>query len=69
MSELRLHAVINDAKEKGHVDLEGNMSMQEIIDIFYMVILNVANIEDEEEFYTLLHMLVLSSIKDFKDAE
>lgn len=64
MSELRLHAVINDAKEKGHVDLEGNMSMQEIIDIFYMVILKVANIEDEEEFYTLLHMLVYSSIKE-----
>lgn len=64
MSELRLHAVINDAKSKDYIDVEGNMSVQEIVNTFYDVIVSIVDIEDEEEFYTLLHMLVLSSIKE-----
>lgn len=69
MSELRLHAVVNDAKSDDYIDIECNMTMEEIVNTFYDVIVNVVDIEDEEEFYTLLHMLVLSSIKDFKDIE
>lgn len=66
MSELRLHAVINDAKSKDYIDVEGNMSVEEIVNTFYDVIVNIVDIEDEEEFHTLLHMLVLSSMKDIE---
>lgn len=66
MSELRLHAVINDAKSKDYIDVEGNMSVEEIVNIFYDVIVNIVDIEDEEEFHTLLHMLVLSNMKDIE---
>lgn len=69
MSELKLHAVVNDAKSDDYIDIECNMTMEEIVDTFYDVITNIVDIEDEEEFHTLLHMLVLSSIKDFKDIE
>lgn len=64
MSELRLHAVVDDVKSD--IDIECNMTMEEIVDTFCDVITNIVDIEDEEEFNTLLHMLVLSSMKDIE---
>lgn len=63
MSYLKVNAVVNH-NENDVLDVQGDMSPQEITDIFFNILSHMLKFDNEDEVFTLLHMLIMSHIKE-----
>jgi len=63
MSYLKVNAVVNN-NENDVLDVQGNMSPQEITDIFFNILSHMLKFDNEDEVFTLLHMLIMSHIEE-----
>lgn len=63
MSYINIKAIQNGTKDD-IIDVEGDMSPQEITDLYFNIISHMVEFDDKDEVYTLLHMLILSHMKE-----
>ena len=63
MSYINIKAIQNGTKDD-IIDVEGDMSSQEITDLYFNIISHMVEFDDEDEVYSLLHMLILSHMKE-----
>jgi hypothetical protein len=63
MSYLKVNAVVNH-NENDVLDVQGDMSPQEITDIFFNILSHMLKFDNEDEVFTLLHMLIMSHIEE-----
>lgn len=63
MSYINIKAIQNGTKDD-IIDVEGDMSPQGITDLYFNIISHMVEFDDEDEVYSLLHMLILSHMKE-----
>lgn len=63
MSYINIKAIQN-GRDDDVIDVEGDMSLQGITDLYFNIISHMVEFDDEDEVYSLLHMLILSHMKE-----
>ena len=63
MSYINIKAIQN-GRDDDVIDVEGDMSPHGITDLYFNIISHMVEFDDEDEVYSLLHMLILSHMKE-----